>query len=169
MMDNREVLFLNPSPVENLCEDMSKNLKIEDEVVPEVWDTLGKPSGKFDFMVKYTVPESYKIPIEHVKATGWGDDFPEDYADVNTIKISFADPTPRVAPLIITSPRPIPYSSDKSIPWHYGAEVYYHGVKQEPLTIEDITVEASDHDIDNITGSSKVTRIGRVFSLEISP
>ena len=73
MMDNREVLFLKPSHVENLCEDMYKKLKIEDvsETVPEVWDTLGKPSGKFDYMVKYTVPESYKISIEDVKVTGW--------------------------------------------------------------------------------------------------
>jgi hypothetical protein len=143
MMDNREVLFLKPSPVENLCEHMSKKLKIEDvsEAVPEVWDTLGQPSGKFDYMVKYTVPESYKIPIEDVKETGWVDDFPEDYVDVNTIRITFVDPAPREEPLIVTSPRPIPYSSNKAIPWNYGAEVYYHGVKQEPLTIEDITVE----------------------------
>ena len=105
MMDNREVLFLKPSPVEDLCEDLSKNLKIEDvrKTVPKVWDTLGQPSGKFDYMVKYIVPESYKIPIEDVKVTGWGDDFPEDYADVNTIRISSADSVPRVAPLIITS------------------------------------------------------------------
>src|ERR1051325_1071877 len=120
-------------------------------------------------MVKYTVPESYKIPIEDVKATGWGHDFPEDYADVNRIRITSADPAPKVAPLIITSPRPVPYSSGKAIPWNYGAEVYYHGVKQDPLTIEDITVEASDPDIDNITESSKVTRTRRVFSPEISP
>src|ERR1043165_2869143 len=150
---------------------MAKNMKIEDvsEAVPEVWETLGQPSGKFDYMVKYTVPESYKIPIEDVKETGWVDDFPEDYVDVNTIRISSADPAPRVAPLIITSPRPVPYSSDKDILWNYGAEVYYHGVKQDPLTIEDIIVEAIIPDIDNITGSSKVTRTGRVFSLEISP
>ena len=138
MMDNREVLFLKPPSVENLCEDISKNLKIEyvDKAIPEVWDTLGQPSGKFDFMVKYTAPESYKIPIEDIKATGWGDDYPEEYADVNTIRITSTDPAPRVAPLIITSPRPIPYSSNKAIPWNYGAVVYYHGVKQEPLTIE---------------------------------
>src|ERR1043165_5213903 len=120
-------------------------------------------------MVKYTVPESYKIPIEDVKATRWGDDFPEDYAGVNIIRISSADPMPRVAPLIITSPRPVPYSSNKAILWNYGAKVYYHGVKQDPLTFEDLTAEATILDIDNITGSSKVTRTGRVFSPEISP
>src|ERR1044072_2571805 len=98
MMDNREVLFMKPPSVEDLCQDISKNLKIEDvsKAELEVWDPLGQPSGKFDFMVKYTSPKSYKIPIEDVKATRWGDDFPEDYADVNTIRISSADPVPRV-------------------------------------------------------------------------
>src|ERR1051325_4385632 len=128
MMDNREVLFLKPPSMENLCEDISKNLKIEDvsEAISKVWDTLGHPSGKFDFMVKYTAPECYKIPIEDIKATGWGDDYPEEYADVNTIRITSADPAPRVTPLIITSSRPIPYSSNRAIPWNYEAEVYYH-------------------------------------------
>ena len=36
---------------------------------------------------------------------------------------------PKAAPLVITIPEPIPYSSDKAIPWHYGFDVYYHGVK----------------------------------------
>ena len=44
---------------------------------------------------------------------------------------------PVVTPLIITAPRPIPYSSDKAIHWNYEADVYYHGVKQEPLAVED--------------------------------
>ena len=84
-------------------------------------------------MVKYTAPESYKISIEYIKATGWGDDYPEEYADVNTIRFTSVDPAPRVAPLIITLPRLIPYSSNKAIPWNYGAEVYYYGVKNGPL------------------------------------
>ena len=37
-------------------------------------------------------------------------------------------PVPRIALLIITALGPIPYTSDKAIPWHYGADVYYHGV-----------------------------------------
>src|ERR1051325_3844820 len=32
-------------------------------IPPEVWDTLGEPSGKFDFMVRYTTPESSRIRI----------------------------------------------------------------------------------------------------------
>ena len=42
------------------------------------------------------------------------------------VRITFVS---RVAPLIITVPGPIPYTSDKVVPWHYGADVYYHGVK----------------------------------------
>ena len=51
----------------------------------------------------------------------------------NPAKISSKGPvrittTPKIAPLIITSPEPIPYSSDKVVPWNYAAGVYYHGV-----------------------------------------
>ena len=38
---------------------------------------------------------------------------------------------PTVAPLIITNPEPIPYSSNKVVLWNYGAEVSYHGIKQD--------------------------------------
>ena len=66
---------------------------------------------------------------------------------------------PRIALLIITTPGPVPYSSDKVVPWNYGAEVYYHGVKQDSWIDEDEIA-----DITNIVGSSKVTRTGRIFS-----
>jgi hypothetical protein len=66
---------------------------------------------------------------------------------------------PRVAPLIITAPGPIPYSSSKAIPWNYGGDVYVHGVKQ----IDNST------NPNGIVGTSKITRSGRIFSPEISP
>ena len=72
-------------------------------------------------------------------------------------------PVLRIAPLIIIVPRPIPYTSDKVVPWHYGADVYYHGVKQ------DLKNEEADIDVSNIVGASKVTRSGKLFSPEISP
>ena len=37
---------------------------------------------------------------------------------------------PKIAPLIITTPGPVPYSSNKAMPWNYGAEVYYHCIIQ---------------------------------------
>ncbi|XP_058774811.1 uncharacterized protein LOC131649084 [Vicia villosa] len=74
---------------------------------------------------------------------------------------------PKVAPLIITKPGPIPYSSDKAVPWSCGNNVYIHGVKQEALNDEPIKVP--NPNVDNIVGTSKVTRSGRIFSPEISP
>ncbi|XP_058741110.1 uncharacterized protein LOC131613458 [Vicia villosa] len=74
---------------------------------------------------------------------------------------------PKVALLIITKPGPIPYSSDKAVPWSYGNDVYIHGVKQEALNDEPVKIP--NPDIDNIVGTSKVTRSGRIFSAEISP
>ena len=65
------------------------------------------------------------------------------YKDVSIIAISANPPrvstkrpvritsVPKVTPLIITMPGPIPYSSDKTIPWTYGGDFYYHGAKQE--------------------------------------
>ena len=50
------------------------------------------------------------------------------------------------------------------MPWNYGAEVFYHGIKQDAW-IE----ESKANDVGNITGSSKVTRTGRIFSPNISP
>ncbi|XP_058754998.1 uncharacterized protein LOC131628147 [Vicia villosa] len=69
--------------------------------------------------------------------------------------------------LKIEDPGPISYSSDKAIPWNYGAEVYIQGVKQE--LVADKVAEDTNPDVGNISGTSKVTRSGRVFSPEISP
>ena len=76
---------------------------------------------------------------------------------------------PRVALLIITFHGPIPYSSDKDIPWNYGADVYYHGIKQDLLAAKEKVTRSTDPDVNNIVGTSKITRNGRVFSPEISP
>ena len=65
-------------------------------------------------------------------------------------------------------PGPIPYSSDKTVPWNYGGDVYYHGVKQDCMDDEDSILEKDDPDISNITGTRKITRSGRVFSPEIA-
>ena len=39
-------------------------------------------------------------------------------------------PDPKFVPLKITMPGPVPYKSNKTIPWNYGGEIFYHGVKQ---------------------------------------
>ena len=66
-------------------------------------------------------------------------------------------------------PGPIPYSSEKVVPWNYGADVYYHGIKQHLLAAEDKVSRNTDPDVGYIVGTSKITRSGRVFSPEISP
>ena len=66
----------------------------------------------------------------------------------------------KIAPIIITVPGPLPYTSDKAVPWHYGEDVYVLRVKQEFDTSTGVS---------NITGPAKVTRSGRLFSPDIMP
>ncbi|GKA67092.1 RNA-directed DNA polymerase, partial [Tanacetum coccineum] len=44
------------------------------------WSTLGEPSGKWDYYVRYDVIQ----PIEEVAATGWGDEFKSEDEDQTT-------------------------------------------------------------------------------------
>ncbi|GJV73452.1 hypothetical protein Tco_1493447 [Tanacetum coccineum] len=46
----------------------------------EKWSTLGEPSGKWDYYVRYDAPPDI-TPIEEVAATGWGDEFSDDEED----------------------------------------------------------------------------------------
>ena len=39
-------------------------------------------------------------------------------------------PDPKSVPLKITMSRPVRYQSSKTIPWNYGGEIFYHGIKQ---------------------------------------
>nr|GEU81998.1 reverse transcriptase domain-containing protein [Tanacetum cinerariifolium] len=43
----------------------------------EKWSTLGEPSGKWDYYVRYDAPKN-TTPIEEIAATGWGDEFSDD-------------------------------------------------------------------------------------------
>ena len=70
-------------------------------------------------------------------------------------------PIHKIAPITITVPGPIPYKSDKAVPWHYGADVYVLGVKQE--------FNNTGTGVTNIAGPAKVTRSGRLFSPDIAP
>ena len=40
-----------------------------------VQDTLGEHTGKFNYLVWYTKPESAEIPFSSIKPTGWGVEF----------------------------------------------------------------------------------------------
>nr|GEZ40699.1 hypothetical protein [Tanacetum cinerariifolium] len=43
----------------------------------EKWSTLGEPSGKWDYYVRYDAPIN-TTPIEEIAATGWGEEFSDD-------------------------------------------------------------------------------------------
>src|SRR3954470_14539059 len=58
----------------------------------EVWDTLGEPSGKYDFLVKYTAPQSSLIAIEDIVPTGWDDQFEDDISITGSIANQYQSP-----------------------------------------------------------------------------
>ena len=64
---------------------------------------------------------------------------------------------------------PIPYESDKIVPWNCGGDIYYHGIKQDGMAVEEINSEEEDSDISNIVETSKITRGGIIFSPKIAP
>src|SRR3954470_6556649 len=45
----------------------------------EVWVTLGEPSGKYDFMVKYSAPPSSQIAMEDIVPTGWDEHYDDNF------------------------------------------------------------------------------------------
>ncbi|XP_058752438.1 uncharacterized protein LOC131625608 [Vicia villosa] len=71
------------------------------------------------------------------------------------------------AALMIAVPGPIPYESEKAIPWHYGSDVYYYGTKEEREPSKEKFVEASVANTDNFAGTGRITRSGRVFSPQL--
>src|SRR3954469_11344148 len=98
----------------------------------------------------------------------------EDVSVVSNIPLKIPTKAPfkistarKVASVIIISPTPFPYSSDKAVPWSYDTNVYVHGVKQDTLTEE--AMNFTTPTVDNIVGTSKITRSGRIFSPEITP
>ncbi|XP_050877660.1 uncharacterized protein LOC127081452 [Lathyrus oleraceus] len=71
--------------------------------------------------------------------------------DVITIPVP-----PKKSIVRITLPGPVPYSSDKDVPWNYGEEVYYQGKK--------VDVKTPNSDVNDVGGTVLITRSGRVFS-----
>src|SRR3954464_11635431 len=45
----------------------------------EVWDTLGEPSGKYDYMVKYSAPPSSQIAMKDIVPTGWDEHYDDNF------------------------------------------------------------------------------------------
>lgn len=68
--------------------------------------------------------------------------------------------------MVVTLPGPVPYSSGKAVPWHYGSDVYYHGVQQVfiPVTSKKEEVEKEDVNAGDFSSVGRITRSGRVFA-----
>lgn len=69
--------------------DINGKEEINEEATPVPvkegrWDTLGEPSGKFDYLVMYDAPESAQVRIEDIQPTGWGEE-EEQYGPVAVI------------------------------------------------------------------------------------
>ncbi|XP_058726836.1 uncharacterized protein LOC131598234 [Vicia villosa] len=84
----------------------------------------------------------------------------ENEIDVASIPYTPAKiPIPAIAPpLVITSLGPVPYRSEKAVPWNYGGEVFYQGAKYE------VKAPVEKDDVDNVVGIGRMTRSGRIFN-----
>ncbi|XP_050915899.1 uncharacterized protein LOC127130992 [Lathyrus oleraceus] len=99
-------------------------------------------------------------------------DYPSTKEDVSTLEIPYDEVPPLqirydfsqltlltnpVTPIIITFPTPFPHVDTKAVPWMYDTSVYIHGqkIQEEPLKSSDPMI--------NITGTSGITRSGRIF------
>ena len=92
------------------------------------------------------------------------------YHDKKTLVIPWRDSTEKPvkqtlkilvaskATMVIKGPSPIPYKSDKEVPWSYDSTVYVNGSKQECEPSS-----GREPAISNIAGTGGITRSGRVF------
>ncbi|XP_058745783.1 uncharacterized protein LOC131618617 [Vicia villosa] len=83
-------------------------------------------------------------------------------SEVNVASIPYTPtkiPIPaRAPPLVITLPGPVPYTSERAIPWNYGGEVFYQGAKYE------VKAPVEKEDVDNVVGIGRMMRSGRIFN-----
>ncbi|KAI5430208.1 hypothetical protein KIW84_034690 [Lathyrus oleraceus] len=63
-------------------------------------------------------------------------------------------------PVVICPPGPMPYTSDKAVPYRYAATIIENGKEVEIKTLASVT---------NITANSRMTRSGRVFAPPVIP
>jgi hypothetical protein len=61
------------------------------------WGTLGQPSGKYDYMVKYSAPSSSEVTIDEIVPSGWDEEdasVPLKQSSIFLWKIEGAYPSP---------------------------------------------------------------------------
>ncbi|XP_058732626.1 uncharacterized protein LOC131604182 [Vicia villosa] len=117
---------------------------------------MGLYSGCGEFCTNCMTVSTVCDKFEHVRR-------PERVENaVNVVSIPYTPakiPVPaRAPPLVITLPGPVPYTSEKAIPWNYGGEVFYQGAKYE------IKMPVEKEDVDNVVGIGRMTRSGRIFN-----
>ncbi|KAI5444408.1 hypothetical protein KIW84_012872 [Lathyrus oleraceus] len=119
--------------------------------------------------VKFLVASQEKVQLSHKLKMVQLSHKLKKIEEINVVVVSIPYtliniPAPAIpVPLTITLPGPIPYSNEKVVPWHYGSDVYYHGVKQEEKPFEEMPCVDENLNVDNLVGRSKITRRGRVF------
>ena len=67
---------------------------------------------------------------------------------------------PPVEPVVVCPPGPVPYNSDKAVPYRYAATIIENGKEVEIETLASVT---------NIAANSRMTRSGRVFAPPVVP
>ena len=93
-----------------------------------------------------------------------------DKDEVNVITIPVKQKASRVpvtilvhakkSPLLITTPGPVPYISDKAVPWNYGGELYYQGKKVTTQRFEKDKSEEEKPSVLDIVNESRITHSG---------
>ena len=73
-------------------------------------------------------PATFATSTNDIAIITISDNLPKAYK--RPVKIT---PDPEFVPLKITMSGPVPYKSNKTIPWNYGGEIFYHGIKQIEL------------------------------------
>ncbi|XP_058726079.1 uncharacterized protein LOC131597396 [Vicia villosa] len=125
--------------------------------------------GEFctDCMVTSSVCDKVKGGIQQLMDSGYlqfervrRPEMVENAVNVASIPYTPAKiPIPaRAPPLVITLPGPVPYNSEKAIPWNYGGEVFYQGAKYE------VKAPVEKKNVDNVVGIGRMTRSGRIFN-----
>nr|AYR16591.1 ORF3 [Taro bacilliform CH virus] len=78
------------------------------EAQPAIWDTLGEPSGKFDYYARYDMPDNHlQIPVEHIIATGWDED--DETATSSSDETSYLQYLSSYGSTSVTTEQELPY------------------------------------------------------------
>ncbi|KAI5435748.1 hypothetical protein KIW84_022249 [Lathyrus oleraceus] len=178
VVENADVDPLFPEDAEEFTNVVPADLVIPNDVINFSDAVVDNPNMVFDSDVLAELDSDVSDVCTSINKISEYD------CDVATITIFYptaqisvleAQPVPPVRPhqstMTITTPGPLPFTSERAIPWHYGGSVYTHdhGVEQ-PLKVEEVQyqksepgIEIKDPAMDNVGGIGRFTRSGRLF------